>query len=324
MLGVLNVSSLNLAPAAGSFPFPPKYITLPSGKKEILGIEQGGLQQKSSPVPSNLNGTFPVKRVEGSSEPVSPLSVSALHAEVWFQNGKIYIRDLDSPFGTFINDVKVQPGQEIALRRGDTLLPTYDHVRLHLACSSSSTILAAMALEHPELNMSSLSINSSGSLSEDWDRSLTMDEEPTSTHGPSPSDTSMSASTSSSAAPVMTPRNSVVFPVENDTTPRRSGQNGHAREASGGQVYAKRDKRSLSELMRLHAEKGTDCNFSPEEASRVGEVLGQWINASSSPYEGDDDFFRSHDDLTSVLSRRAAQPGSNGRPRGQSESFLQS
>ncbi|TFY80176.1 hypothetical protein EWM64_g3833 [Hericium alpestre] len=79
------------------------------------------------------------------------------------------------------------------------------------------------------------------------------------------------------------------------------------------------NKRTLSELLKLHAEKGTDVNFTQEEASRVAEVLGQWINSGSSPYEGEDDFFsRSQDD--SNLARRSPALDSNGRPRGQSES----
>jgi hypothetical protein len=36
-------------------------------------------------------------------------------------------------------------------------------------------------------------------------------------------------------------------------------------------------KRTLSELLKLHAEKGTDVNFSPEEAAKLEEVLGQWV-----------------------------------------------
>ena len=37
-------------------------------------------------------------------------------------------------------------------------------------------------------------------------------------------------------------------------------------------------KRTLSELLKLHAEKGTDVHFSAEEASRLEEVLGQWVS----------------------------------------------
>jgi hypothetical protein len=36
-------------------------------------------------------------------------------------------------------------------------------------------------------------------------------------------------------------------------------------------------KRTLSELLKLHAEKGKDLDLSPEEASAVAEVLGRWV-----------------------------------------------
>jgi len=146
-----------------------------------------------------------------------------------------------------------------------------------------------MSTEVNELNMSQLSLSSNDSQqSEDWDRSLMMDEEP-----------------QPHKLATITPRNSVVFPASggDQATPKSDGDG--------------RAKRSLSELLKLHAEKGTDCTFTTDEAARLADVLGQWINASSSPYEDEDDFFkRSHDDLS--LSRRSPMP--EGRSRGQSES----
>ncbi|KAE9397669.1 hypothetical protein BT96DRAFT_921363 [Gymnopus androsaceus JB14] len=152
--------------------------------------------------------------------------------------------------------------------------------------SSDSTAAA-------EFSMSQLSLHSNGSQSEDWDRSLIVNEV----------DLTLDALTNTK-----TPRNSVAFPAngEIDATPKGpAGTKG---------------KRSLSELLRLHAEKGTECRFSPEEAARVADVLGQWINASSSPYEDEDDFFAkgSQDDLS--LPKRSPSALSESRPRGQSES----
>lgn len=173
-----------------------------------------------------------------------------------------------------------------------------------------------MTLENSDLNMSRLSLNSSSSQSEDWDRSLILEDNelPSTSSSSTSEDVATTSESMSSSTSTMTPRNSVAFPAESEGTPRR-----HARESSGGYTLAGKGKRSLSELMRLHAEKGTDCKFSPEEASRVADVLGQWINASSSPYEAEDDFFRSQDDLSSALSKRASRADLNARPRGQSE-----
>lgn len=61
-----------------------------------------------------------------------------------------------------------------------------------------------------------------------------------------------------------TPRNSVQFPADgrSDLSPRKGGR---------------RENRTLSELLKQYAEKGTDCQFSPEEATRIADVLGQWV-----------------------------------------------
>lgn len=58
----------------------------------------------------------------------------------------------------------------------------------------------------------------------------------------------------------------MIFPAPDGTdhTPRRS--------------CAGRGGRTLSELMRVHAEKGTDVTFTAEEASRVADVLKQWVS----------------------------------------------
>ncbi|KAI6012149.1 hypothetical protein BKA83DRAFT_4370796 [Pisolithus microcarpus] len=114
------------------------------------------------------------------------------------------------------------------------------------------------------------------------------------------------------AASSTTPRNSVAFPRDaaEDTPDRTCG-------GRGG--------RSLSELMKLHAEKGTDVSFTAEEASSIADVLKQWINSGTSPYEGEDDFFSRSQDDSSLASRRSSRLPSgqaNSRPRGQSESVV--
>ncbi|KAF9788701.1 hypothetical protein BJ322DRAFT_1050552 [Thelephora terrestris] len=110
-----------------------------------------------------------------------------------------------------------------------------------------------------------------------------------------------------------TPRNSVQFPVDgtSDLSPRKCGG---------------RENRTLSELLKHYAEKGTDCQFSQEEATRIADVLGQWINSGSSPYEAEDDFFSKDD---SVITTRRSSVGTAdncmlGRPRGSSESRVNS
>ncbi|KJA21533.1 hypothetical protein HYPSUDRAFT_187267 [Hypholoma sublateritium FD-334 SS-4] len=103
-----------------------------------------------------------------------------------------------------------------------------------------------------------------------------------------------------------TPRNSVVFPGPGDLLGKTKG------------------RRTLSELLRLHSEKGCEGRFSADEASRIADVLGQWINSSSSPYEpAEDDFFLppgSMDDLSPTLTAKKSSLPPQLRPRGRSES----
>jgi len=69
-----------------------------------------------------------------------------------------------------------------------------------------------------------------------------------------------------------TPRNSVLFPADGlpDLSPRKGGR---------------RENRTLSELLKLYAEKGTDCQFSQEEATRIADVLGQWVCLFPFPFD---------------------------------------
>lgn len=150
------------------------------------------------------------------------------------------------------------------------------------------------------------SLRSDGSFVEDWDRTIVLDE----------SNTPLTPGAPTFPDPVSapSPRNSIAFPVEGD----------HTDGATLGITFLgvrSRSKRSLSELLRLHAEEGTECNFTPEEVSRLGEVLGQWINAGTSPYEVEDDFFgRSQDDSSIRVQRSMGMIRVDIRPRGQSAS----
>ena len=108
-----------------------------------------------------------------------------------------------------------------------------------------------------DLSMSRLSLNSTGTQGEDWDGSFVQCD------GAADVDT-LRAGTNR----MTTPRNSVIFPSpveDNEQTP--------------GEMST---KRPLSELLRLHAEMGTDVKCTPEDASSLAEVLGQWVRLLTS------------------------------------------
>jgi hypothetical protein len=97
------------------------------------------------------------------------------------------------------------------------------------------------------------------------------------------------SATVTSTAPTTTSR--VAFPSQGgaaaaadpDTpTPEHSHRGGRA------------GKRTLSELLKLHAEKGTDVHFTSEEANRLEDLLGQWVRPfffSFRPYSSRPFFF---------------------------------
>jgi len=60
-------------------------------------------------------------------------------------------------------------------------------------------------------------------------------------------------------------------------------------EATPSEKFGTRGKKSLSEMLRRHVEKGRSLNLSDEDEENLSEELGKWINSDSSPYELDDD-----------------------------------
>ena len=94
-----------------------------------------------------------------------------------------------------------------------------------------------------EASLSKLSINSSNAASEDWDRST--------------SDIQVDSPKTPSISRIATGH---IIDNDNEGTP-------------GGA----KGRRSLSDLLRLHAEKGKDLKLSVEDEQRLSEELGKWV-----------------------------------------------
>lgn len=103
-------------------------------------------------------------------------------------------------------------------------------------------------------SQSTTSVHSTGSQNEDWDRS----------ESEIPTDTQAELG---NGVPT-TPRNSVIFPAD-DGAERTPGKMPGASEG--------KSERTTSQLLKLRAADGTQGTFSQEEASRIAEVLGQWV-----------------------------------------------
>jgi hypothetical protein len=111
-----------------------------------------------------------------------------------------------------------------------------------------------------DLSLSQLSLNSTNSQGDDWDRSFVQQD-----------GKGHVATSRASTSQMRTPRSSVIFPSPIEDNQRTPGK--RSTQAA---------KRPLSEILRMHAEKGTDVKCSPEDASRLAEALGQWVRSCTS------------------------------------------
>lgn len=144
---------ISLTQEPGSFPFQEKHIVLTGATKITLGLEDlasSAIPRERISEPSN--GWFGAKHSPDSE--IVPLPLSELHAEIWLQGNQVslltvpshlqdilytllsaphlitdllavretqvFIRDLDSAFGTFVNDVRIQ--QSTVLLDGDIIV----------------------------------------------------------------------------------------------------------------------------------------------------------------------------------------------------------
>ena len=125
--------------------------------------------------------------------------------------------------------------------------------------------------------MSSLSVESQSE--DDWDHSL-LDGGSTSVAFQVEVPVADSASTAGPQLSRTSPRNSIVFPAYR--TPGRathfnSCHGSHSRSGSVEGLEVGNKKRTLSDLFKLHSERGSNGDFSVDEAKRIAELLGQWV-----------------------------------------------
>jgi len=128
--------------------------------------------------------------------------------------------------------------------------------------------------------MSSFSLNSVESQSEDdWDCSLLLDGGSTSIALPVEAPVADSGTPAAPQLSRTTPRNSIVFPggTPGRATHYNSSQGTHSRSGSVEGLEVGNKKRTLSDLFKLHSEKGSNGEFSVEEAKRIADLLGQWV-----------------------------------------------
>ncbi len=87
---------------------------------------------------------FPIGRRDGSGLTLSATEISALHAEISQQDGRVFVRDLNSTNGTFLNGERVEGLEEIS--EGDTIHFARLEYRLSLVEAQEAEALLAQTI----------------------------------------------------------------------------------------------------------------------------------------------------------------------------------
>ncbi|KAF9255567.1 hypothetical protein L218DRAFT_1008445 [Marasmius fiardii PR-910] len=117
-MSIIPPPFLSLQPTSASFPFQAKFIPIQGNMRVVLGSQIDPQHPSRRGAPTN--GYFAPMLSSTSGTYVLPLSLDCMHAEAWISNNIIYIRDLGTGFGTFVNGVPLD-GRPYALKRGDIL-----------------------------------------------------------------------------------------------------------------------------------------------------------------------------------------------------------
>ncbi|TFY78664.1 hypothetical protein EWM64_g5345 [Hericium alpestre] len=96
MIGLNSVTTVNLVATRDSAPFDPKYVMIRSHAAP-LGRQLGN---RASPT----NGIFNL----GGNTAADDVPVSPAHAELYVDNGQVFVRDSGSKYGTWVDGQRVQ------------------------------------------------------------------------------------------------------------------------------------------------------------------------------------------------------------------------
>jgi len=141
---------INLQCLPESFQFEPKWIPLPSTSRVLLGSVNRETVVDPERTATTSNGFFPpITPINKGVEPITPLALSANHAEIWVKDHQVMLRDLDSPFGTFVNGTQVTG--EAVLKTGDVIslgyrLPRNDKTPAHITDDHLKPIVAKVTI----------------------------------------------------------------------------------------------------------------------------------------------------------------------------------
>ncbi|KAG7086875.1 hypothetical protein E1B28_002795 [Marasmius oreades] len=116
-MSIIPPPFLSLQPISGSFPFQAKFIPIQGNMRVVLGSQVDPQHRSRRAAPTN--GYFAPIPSSTTGAAIVPLSLDSRHAEAWISNNMLYIRDLGTGYGTFVNGARLEG--PYALKRGDIL-----------------------------------------------------------------------------------------------------------------------------------------------------------------------------------------------------------
>ncbi|KAK2464704.1 hypothetical protein APHAL10511_003280 [Amanita phalloides] len=107
-----------------SFQFEAKRIPLPPDSRVLLGSVDGETLVDPQRTATSSNGFFSaINPPTKGAESITSLALSASHAEIWLKGHQVMLRDLDAPFSTFVNGIRL--AGETVLKSGDIIALGY-------------------------------------------------------------------------------------------------------------------------------------------------------------------------------------------------------
>ena len=102
-------------------------VTLGKAREVLLLVENGIRRIELHNEISFLLGRFNSAKQRANHIDLSPFDaankgVSRIHAQIHMDNNKLYIADMDSTNGTFVDGVRLQPHQPIQIRQGSEIV----------------------------------------------------------------------------------------------------------------------------------------------------------------------------------------------------------
>ncbi|KAK1220859.1 hypothetical protein PQX77_016338 [Marasmius sp. AFHP31] len=121
-MSIIPPAFLSLQPTSSSFPFQAKFIPVQGNMRITIGAQAQDAPGRPARRAAPTNGIFSPAPSSTNGALVLPITLDSRHIEAWIgANNVLYIRDLGTGYGTFVNGIRLEGHHDYALQRGDIL-----------------------------------------------------------------------------------------------------------------------------------------------------------------------------------------------------------